>query len=95
VISRKSHFQGIECKIDIGAVLVASRSQVALDHLDRVLRHAAAVLTCTLPITIGDLGDDFTPLFDGLEYCADIEVPIQCAFDSDLNVVEVDKYRDF
>ena len=41
VISCESHLQRIEGQIDIGPILVATRRQISLDHLDRVLRHCA------------------------------------------------------
>ena len=68
--------------------------EVALNHLDRVLGHAAAVLAGALPVSIGDLGDDFAALFDGFENRTNIEMPVEGTFDADLDVVKVDEYGD-
>ena len=95
MIPRERHFQRIEGKIDVSAILVAAWRQVALDHLNGVLRHAAAVLARAFPVAIRDLGDDLAFLFDGFQNGTDIKVPTESAFDSDLDVVEIDEYRDF
>src|ERR1051326_3636298 len=92
MISGERHFQSIEGEIDIGAVLISSRCEVTLNHLNGVLRHAAAVLPSALPVTISDFGDDFAPLLDGLQNSTDIKMPVQRAFDPDFDVVEVYKY---
>ena len=52
---REGHLQGVERQVDVGAVLVAARRQVALDHADRVLRQQAAVVAGALPVAVGDL----------------------------------------
>ena len=94
MISGERHLERIEREVDVGAVFVAAGREVALNHLDRVLRHAAAVFTGSFPVAVGDLGDDFAPFLDGFENGSNIEVPVQGALDADLDVIEVDKYRD-
>jgi len=53
------------------------------------------VLARAFPVAIRDLGDDLAFLFDGFQNGTDIKVPIESAFDSDLDVVEINEYRDF
>jgi hypothetical protein len=57
-----------------------------------MLRHAAALLARTLPIAICDFRYDFAALLDGLKDSANIEMTVQCGFDPDLYIVEVDEY---
>ena len=87
----KGHLQRIEREVDVGAVLVAARRQVALNQPDGVLRQRPAVLSGARPIRIRDFGDDLAALFDGFENRADVEVLVQRALDADLDVVEVDE----
>src|SRR5262245_12697905 len=39
VIVSECQLQGVERKIDVCAILIPARRRIALDHLDRVLRH--------------------------------------------------------
>src|SRR5262249_420065 len=94
VIARKCHLQRIQRKVDVGAIFVASRCQVALPHLNGVLSHAAAVLAGALPVSVGDFGYHLTALFDCFENRSDVEVPIESAFDPDFNIVKVYEYSD-
>jgi hypothetical protein len=57
-----------------------------------MLRHVPAVVAGAFPVAIGDFRDDFPTFFDGFEYCSDVEVAVECAFDSDLDVVKVNEY---
>ena len=88
---RERHLQSVERKVDVRAVLVAARRQVALHHLDRVLRQHAAVATGPLPVAIGRLGDDVAALFEGFEDDARVERRVQGLFDANFDVVEVDE----
>ena len=76
----------------IGAILVAAGCEVTLHHLDGVLRHAATVITRTLPVAIGDFRDDFATFLDRFQYRSDIEMAIQRALDSDFDVIEIDEH---
>jgi hypothetical protein len=57
-----------------------------------VLGHAAAMLACPFPISISDFRDNFAAFLNSLQDGANIKMAIQRAFDSDLDVVEVDEY---
>jgi hypothetical protein len=94
VVAGERHLQSIQGKVDISAVLVAAGREIALNHLDGVLCHAPAVLAGALPIAVSDFRDNFAALFDGFQDGANVEVAIKGAFNSDLDVVEVDEYSD-
>src|SRR5262249_28327077 len=85
------HLERIQREIDVRAVLVASRRQVALDEPDGVLRQMTAVLASPRPVRVGDLGDDLTALLERFENGADVEVLAERALDADFDVVEVDE----
>src|SRR5256712_2988796 len=91
---RKRHLERVEREIDVRAVLVAARREVALHEADGVLRECAAVLAGARPVRIRDLGDDLAALFDGVEDGADVELLIEGRSDPDLDVVEVDENGD-
>jgi hypothetical protein len=91
---RERHFEGVEGEVDVGAVLVAARRHDALHHAHRVLRHRAAVLTGSLPVAVGHLGDDFAAFLDRFEDGADIELEVKGGLDADLDVVEIDEHCD-
>src|SRR5262249_13193801 len=95
VIPRKCHLERVQSEIDVGAVLIASRRQIALYHLNRVLSHASAVFAGAFPIPIRDFCNDLAAFLDGFKDGPDIKMAIQGAFDPDLDVVKVDKYGDF
>jgi hypothetical protein len=95
VIPRERHFQSIQSEVDVGSIFVAAWREVALDHLDGMLRHAAAVIAGALPVPISDLGDDFAAFLDCLQDRSDIEMAIQSTFDTDFDVVEINKNSDF
>ena len=93
VVVGECHLEGIEGEVDIGAVFVAARGHHALHHAHGMLRHRAAVLAGALPVAVGDLGDDFSTLFDGFEDGADIELQAEGGFDTDFDVIEIDEDR--
>jgi hypothetical protein len=95
VVVGERHFECIEREIDVGAVLVAARRQVALHHANGMLRQEPAVVAGALPVAVGDLGDDFTALLDGFENGRNIERLVQSGLDADLDVVEINEDRDF
>ena len=88
------HFERVERQVDVGAVLVAARREIALDEADGVLGEGAAVLAGAGPVGVGDLGDDLAALLERLEDDADVEVLAERRPDADFDVVEVDEYRD-
>jgi hypothetical protein len=56
-----------------------------------MLGHTAAVIPCAFPVAIGDLRHDFATFLDGFKDCSDIKVAIKGTFDTDLDIVEIDK----
>ena len=92
VIPGKRHFQRVQRKVDIRAVLVSAWSQITLNHLNGVLSHASTVLASAFPVAVGNLRHDFAAFFDGFQHGSDVEMTIQGAFDSDLDIVEIDEY---
>jgi hypothetical protein len=68
------HLERVEREVDVGAVLVAARREVALHEADGVLRERAAVFAGARPVGVGDLGDDLAALLDGVEDGADVEL---------------------
>ena len=61
---RERHLERVEREVDVGAVLVAARREVALHEADGVLGERAAVLAGARPVGVGDLGDDLAALLD-------------------------------
>ena len=53
-----------------------------------------AVFAGARPVRVGNLGDDLAAFLDAVEYDADVEMFVECAFDPDLDVVEVDENGD-
>src|SRR5690606_30365680 len=88
---REGHLEGIEGQVDVGAVLVTARRQVALNHLDGVLREVPAVVAGTLPVAVGGLRDDLPTLLERFEDEACIKRCVEGVLDADLDVVEVDE----
>ena len=91
VTVRERHLEGVERQVDVGAVLVAARSEVALDEFGRVLRQRPAVIAGARPVAVGDLGHHVAPFLERLEDDPDVELHAQRALDPDLDVVEVDE----
>ena len=92
---RERHLERIEREIDVRAVLVAARGQIALNELGRVLRQRAAVVAGSRPVAVGGLGNDVPALLERLEDDADVELRVERALDADLDVVEIDEDCDF
>ena len=78
----------------VGAVLVAARGHVALHHVDRVIRQGPAVHAGARPVPVGALGNHLTPLLERLQDEGEIEFRAGRRLDADLDVVEVDEYRE-
>jgi hypothetical protein len=95
VVVGERHLEGVEGQVDVGAVLVAARREVALHHADRVLREQPAVVAGALPVAVGDLGDDLAAFLDAVEDGADVEGLAEGGLHADLDVVEIDEDRDF
>jgi hypothetical protein len=91
VVVGEGHLERVERHGDVGAILVAAGREIALDHPDRMLREQPAVIAGTLPVAVGDLGDNLAALLDGFEHQADVELAAEGGFDADLDVVEVDE----
>jgi hypothetical protein len=87
----EGHLERVEGQIDVGAVLVAARREIALHHLDGVLREQPAVLAGALPVAVGRLGDDLAALFERLEHETRIEGGVEGVLDADFDVVEIDE----
>ena len=87
------HLERVERQVDVGAVLVAARREVALHQLGRVLRERSAVVAGARPVAVGDLGHDVAALLERLEDDPDVELHAERALDPDLDVVEVDENR--
>ena len=90
----EGHLQRVEREVDVGAVLVATGRQVALDHLDGVLSERAAVVTGAGPIPVRHLGDHLAAFFHRFEHGADVEMATEGGLDADLDIVEVDEEGD-
>jgi hypothetical protein len=93
-LSRERHFQRVKREIDVRAVLVSPRGKIALNHLNGVLRHASAVLAGAFPVTVGNFRDDFAAFLNGFQHRSHVEMPVQGALDSDLDIIEIDEYCD-
>ena len=87
------HLERVEREIDVGAILVATGREVALNQLGRVLREGAAVVAGPGPVAVGDLGYDVAPFLQSFENDPDVELHPERALDPDLDVVEIDEYR--
>ncbi len=94
VLVGEHHFERVERQVDVGAVLVAARCEVALHEPDGVLRQMPAVLAGARPVRVGNLRDHLAAFLDAVEHDPDVEMFVEGAFDADLDVVEVDEYRD-
>ena len=92
MVAREGHLQGVECEVDVSAVLVPARSGVALYHLDTVLGQGASLRWLAAPVAVSHLGGDFTPLLDAFQNALHVERPVQSRLHADFNVVEVDEY---
>ena len=89
----EGHLERVEREVDVRPVLVTARREVALHQLGRMLGERSAVVPGAGPVAIGDLGHHVATLLERLEDHADVELHPQRALDPDLDVVEVDEYR--
>ena len=87
------HLERVEGEVDVGAVLVAARREVALNQLRCVLRERPAVVAGTRPVAVGNLRNDVAAFAKRLENDSDIELNAERALDADLDVVEIDEDR--
>ena len=94
VVVGERHLERVERQVDVGAVLVAARRQVALHHPDGVLREQRGCGRRRASSRVGDLGDDLAALLDGLEDGADVEWLVHGGLHADLDVVEIDEDGD-
>jgi hypothetical protein len=92
VLMGERHLEGVKGEIDVGAILVATRRDVALDHPDGVLGQRAAMFSRALPVPVGDLRDHLSAFLDGFQNRSDVEMPSERGLHADLDVVEV--YKD-
>ena len=67
--------------------------EVALHQLGRVLGQRTAVVAGARPVAVGDLRNDVAALLERFEHDADVELRAESALDADLDVVEIDEYR--
>src|SRR5450759_452284 len=88
---RERPLEGVEREVDVGAVLVAARREVALHEFGCVLRERPAVVAGARPVAISGLTDDVAALLERFEHDADVELGIEGVFDADLDVVEIDE----
>ena len=93
VAVRERHLEGIEGEIDVGAVLITARGEVALDQLGGVLRQGTAVVTRARPVAVSNLRNNLAALLERFEDDADIELAAEGALDAYLDIVEIDEYR--
>ena len=93
VAVRERHLEGVEREIDVSAVLVAARSEVALYQLGRVLCQRSTVVAGPRPVAISNLGHDVAAFLERFEDYPDVELHAQRALDPDFYVVEVDENR--
>ena len=95
VIVREGHLQRIQRQVDVRAVLVAARRRVALHHLYGMLGHGAGGDFLPSPVGVGHAGDDFTALLQCIQHGGHVKFPMQCGFDADFDVIEVDEHGQF
>jgi len=93
MVACKGHFQRIQCQSNIRSIFISTGCQVSLDHLYRVLRHRPAEIFISFPVAVGNLGDNLPFFFDCLQYGADIKVSPERLFDTDGDIVKINKNR--
>ncbi len=94
VLVRERHLERVERHVDVRAVLVAARREVALHEAHGMLREVAAVVAGARPVGVRDLADDLAFFLDALEDDTDVERLVEGVLDADFDVVEVDEYCD-
>ena len=91
---RKAHLERIDDQIDISTILVASRGDVALHHMNGVIRQCPAMRPGASPVPVGALGDHLSPLLQGVEDHRKIEGRVESRLHTDFDIVEIDKDRE-
>ena len=94
VIVSEGHLERIECQVDVGAVLVAARRRVALNHLHGVLAERACSGFLPSPVRVSKLCDNFAAFLERIEHGRDVKLAVQCALHADLDIVEIDEDGD-
>ena len=94
VVVREGHLERIERQVDVGAVLVAARRRVALNHLHGVLAERACSGFLPAPVRVSKLGDDFAAFLQCVQHGRDVKFAVQCALHADFDIVEIDEHGD-
>ena len=94
MVVRERHFQRIERQVDVGAILVAARRGVTLNHLHGVLGESASGRLLPAPVRVRKLGDDFAALFQRVQHGSHVEFAVQCGLDADFDIVKIDEHGD-
>ena len=94
VIVREGHLERVERQVDVGAVLVAARRRVALNHLHGVLGERARGGFLPAPVRVSELGDDFAAFFQRVQHGSHVEFAVQGGLDADFDIVEIDEHGD-
>ena len=87
------HLERVEREVDVGAVLVAARREIALHQPDGVLCEVAAVFAGAGPVGVRNLRHDLAALLERFEDDADVEMFAEGGLHADFDVVEVDEDR--
>ena len=94
VIVSEGHLECIECQVDVGAVLVAARRGVTLNHLHGVLAERACGGFLPAPVRVSKLSDNFAAFLERIEHGRDVELAVQGALHADFDIVEIDEDGD-
>ena len=94
VVVSEGHLERVEGQVDVGAILVAARRGVALNHLHRVLGKSARGGFLPAPVRVSELGDDFAAFLQRVQHGSHVKLAVQCALDADFDVVEIDEDGD-
>ncbi len=91
---REGHLQSVEREVNVGSVLIAARRGNSLDHLHGVFGHLPGSAILAPPVGISEFGDDVAALLERIQRERDVKFPPQRGFQSNLDVVVIDKHRD-
>ena len=94
VVVSEGHLERVEGQVDIGAVLIAARRGVALNHLHRMLAERAGSGFLPAPVRVRELGDDFAAFLERVEHGRNVEFAVQRALHADFDIVEIDEDGD-
>ena len=94
VVVSEGHLECIEGQVNVGAILVAARRRVTLNHLHGVLAERACSGFLPAPVRVSKLSDDFAAFLECIEHCRDVKFAVQGALHADLDIVEIDEDRD-